>query len=219
MSRMSDLISRQALCEYALNQKDKSVTPNDIMRFPSAQPEIVTCQDCRYWKELYHEYECAMAWQMLEGETTEVNSICTNRIFSADMQEGEPMTDKDKDRIKCAIRHIKSSVDVDAWAMEIAVNAMKAQLSEEGTTFDCISRQDAIDEIARWKGYLDEDMIKRIQIGLKKLPSVQPEYEPVTAEDFAKTMSENTIYGFMAWHGEAFTLIKEMGFEICKKTM
>ena len=36
---MSDLISRQALCEYALNQKDKSVTPNDIMRFPSAQSE------------------------------------------------------------------------------------------------------------------------------------------------------------------------------------
>lgn len=36
---MIDLISRQALCEYALNQKDKSVTPNDIMRFPSAQPE------------------------------------------------------------------------------------------------------------------------------------------------------------------------------------
>ena len=34
-----DIISRQALCEYALNQKDKSVTPNDIMRFPSAQPE------------------------------------------------------------------------------------------------------------------------------------------------------------------------------------
>lgn len=36
---MDDLISRQALCEYALNQKDNSVTPNDIMRFPSAQPE------------------------------------------------------------------------------------------------------------------------------------------------------------------------------------
>ena len=34
-----NLISRQALCEYALNQKNKSVTPNDIMRFPSAQPE------------------------------------------------------------------------------------------------------------------------------------------------------------------------------------
>lgn len=36
---MDDLISRQALCEYALNQKDKSVSPNDIMRFPPAQPE------------------------------------------------------------------------------------------------------------------------------------------------------------------------------------
>lgn len=39
MSRNDDLISRRALCEYALNQKDKSVSPNDIMRFPSAQPE------------------------------------------------------------------------------------------------------------------------------------------------------------------------------------
>ena len=37
---MIDLIDRQALCEYALNQKDKSVTPNDIMRFPSAQPTL-----------------------------------------------------------------------------------------------------------------------------------------------------------------------------------
>lgn len=39
MRQKDDLISRQALCEYALNQKDKSITPNDIMRFPSAQPE------------------------------------------------------------------------------------------------------------------------------------------------------------------------------------
>ena len=37
--KMDDLISRQTLCEYALNQKNKSVTPNDIMRFPSAQLE------------------------------------------------------------------------------------------------------------------------------------------------------------------------------------
>ena len=36
---MDDLISRQALCYYALNQRDKSVTPNDIMRFPSAEPK------------------------------------------------------------------------------------------------------------------------------------------------------------------------------------
>lgn len=40
-------------------------------------------------------------------------------------------------------------------------------------TLDCVRRKDAINEIARWKGYLDEDMIARIQIGLKKLPSAQ----------------------------------------------
>ena len=44
---MDDYISKQALCEYALNQKDKSVTPNDIMRFPSAQPEPLTDKEQR----------------------------------------------------------------------------------------------------------------------------------------------------------------------------
>lgn len=41
---------------------------------------------------------------------------------------------------------------------------------------DTIYRQAAIDEIARWIGYIDEDMILRIQTGLKKVPSAQPEY-------------------------------------------
>lgn len=45
----NDLISRRALCEYALNQKDKSITPNDIMRFPSAQSEVIHCKDCEWW--------------------------------------------------------------------------------------------------------------------------------------------------------------------------
>ena len=49
---MNDLISRQALCEYALNQKDKSVTPNDIMRFPSAQPEIIRCKECKFYTKM-----------------------------------------------------------------------------------------------------------------------------------------------------------------------
>jgi hypothetical protein len=60
---------------------------------------------------------------------------------------------------------------------------------------------------------------KAICDGVRALPSAQPEYWPVTAEDFAKTMSENTLYGYMAWHGEAITLMNEMGFVICKKTM
>lgn len=41
------------------------------------------------------------------------------------------------------------------------------------TPTDTISRRAAIDEIARWIGYIDEDMILRIQTGLKKVPSAQ----------------------------------------------
>lgn len=40
---------------------------------------------------------------------------------------------------------------------------------------DLIERQDAIEEIVRWIGYIDEDMILRIQTGLKKLPPEKPE--------------------------------------------
>lgn len=40
-------------------------------------------------------------------------------------------------------------------------------------TDDTISRQAAIDEIKRWIGYIDEDMILKIQTGLKKVPSAQ----------------------------------------------
>lgn len=89
---------------------------------------------------------------------------------------------------------------------------------------DTISRQDAL-AVAHYADYVGlpvEDVKKvtdEVVKGLKQLPPAQPEYEPVTVEDFAKIMSENTPYGFMAWHGEAFTLIKEMGFEICKKTL
>jgi hypothetical protein len=37
-----------------------------------------------------------------------------------------------KDRIQNAINHIKSSVDIDPWAMEIAVEAMRKELERSG---------------------------------------------------------------------------------------
>lgn len=40
---------------------------------------------------------------------------------------------------------------------------------------DLIDRQAAIDEIERWLGYIDDDMVRRMQIGMKRLPSAQPE--------------------------------------------
>lgn len=80
---------------------------------------------------------------------------------------------------------------------------------------DTIYRQAAIDACLRVRELRAYDEIEEI----KALPPAQQQYEPVTVEDFAKTMSENTPYSFMAWYGTALELMKEQGFVICKKTM
>lgn len=41
------------------------------------------------------------------------------------------MKEQEIDRIECAIRHIESSLDVDSWAVEIAVDAMEKQIPKE----------------------------------------------------------------------------------------
>ena len=38
------------------------------------------------------------------------------------------MTSQEIDRTECAIRHIQTAVDVDPWAQEIAVEAMRKQI-------------------------------------------------------------------------------------------
>lgn len=41
------------------------------------------------------------------------------------------MTAKEKERIECAIRNIQTAVDVDSWAVEIAVDAMEKQIPKK----------------------------------------------------------------------------------------
>ena len=41
------------------------------------------------------------------------------------------MTPQEIDRIQNAIRHIKTAVDVDPWAVEIAVDAMQKQIPKK----------------------------------------------------------------------------------------
>ncbi len=41
------------------------------------------------------------------------------------------MKEQEIDRIECAIRHIESSLDVDPWAREIAVEAMEKQIPKK----------------------------------------------------------------------------------------
>ena len=86
-------------------------------------------------------------------------------------------------------------------------------------TYDTIYRQSAIETVSKaLKGtFVEYQEIAEKMIN--KIPSAQQQYEPVTAEDFAKTMSENSLYNFVAWHQEALTLMKEQGVVTCKKTM
>lgn len=89
---------------------------------------------------------------------------------------------------------------------------------------DTIYRQAAINAADRadYTGLAIEDVKKvtdEVIKEIKKLPPAQQQYEPVTVEDFAKTMSENTVWKFAVWHKEALTLMKEQGFVICKKTI
>ena len=81
---MSELISRQALCEYALNQKDKCVTPNDIMRFPSEQPEWKKGEWRKVTKpSMFDAYRCALCSELVYGKT----HFCPN--CGADMRGEE----------------------------------------------------------------------------------------------------------------------------------
>lgn len=41
------------------------------------------------------------------------------------------MTAQEKDRIECAIRNIQTAVDVDPWAVKIAVDAMEKQIPKK----------------------------------------------------------------------------------------
>ena len=68
---MSDLISRKALCDYALNTIDKTISPNDIMRFPSAEPEqrwipvterLPKKENKSYWICTDTKHQCECRW-------------------------------------------------------------------------------------------------------------------------------------------------------------
>lgn len=87
------------------------------------------------------------------------------------------------------------------------------KLIDLDTAIDAVVKESQVDGAY---GYMDTKSIVDL---LNDQPSAQPEYEPVKAEDFVKAMSENTLYSFMAWHGEALELMERQGFVICKKTL
>ena len=180
---MSDLISRQALCEYALNQIDKSVTPNDIMRFPSAQPE--PCDDPM--ADIYYLAE----------------KIGIHRLYALVVElRGEPEPCEDTISRQQAITALRALSDEDGYINaphEVVTDVVRGlppvraeheqtiqseQTKKDkfgvkaGKTYtDTISRKAAIDIIEDfphggvWNVESMEEMVYRI----KQLPSAQPE--------------------------------------------
>lgn len=104
-----------------------------------------------------------------------------------------------KERIEAAIRHIQTAVDIDPWAQELAIEALKAQSQTDG---DCISRQAAQTELmmkckrytlaseqhgmglVEWSGELIG--LSDAMDALRDLPSAQPD------RDIPKKPNETT---------------------------
>jgi len=121
------------------------------------------------------------------------------------------MTAQDIDRIQSAIDHIKTSLDVDPWAAEIAVEAMQEKIKHfrDGTKKmdDLIRRKDAIDAVEHITSSMSVCVnsdechgMKRMQrqavIELTNVPSAQPQQKtgkwldnPITAHSLAKHCS------------------------------
>ena len=99
-----------------------------------------------------------------------------------------------KDRIEAAIRHIQTSVDIDPWAMELAVDALKAQ----GTCEDAVSRQTLQKELALYPidDVTSEDeagynrAINDVQKMVLHLPSAQPQSTMGQVNDTAQSTND-----------------------------
>ena len=104
-----------------------------------------------------------------------------------------------KDRIEAAIRHIQTSVDIDPWAMELAVDALKAQIDKDTNVpnnDDIISRQAALERLQHSKPEMGADGSKeryrRLQWiadcnAIEEVPSAQPELGENSPSEQPKT--------------------------------
>ena len=107
-----------------------------------------------------------------------------------------------KDRIEAAIRHIQTASDVDPWAMELAVNALKAQMDKpmKLSTVCLLCKKPAItfstdDDIPYTNYSYCEDCLRK---GLKllkaqpimALPSAQPQSTMGQVNDTAQSTND-----------------------------
>ena len=86
------------------------------------------------------------------------------------------MTEHDIDRIQSAIDHIKTSLDVDPWAAEIAVEAMQEKMEHlrDGTKKmnDTVWRLDAVEAVREELKRIPTSAIRAMNV-IEQLPSAQ----------------------------------------------
>ena len=88
---MSDLIDRQAAIDAVMrNACNTQRIYEAIKGVPSAQPEIVRCKDCKWWRQQTNYQGSPLSfgfcesddmWRSLYGETYEVSHITTDDDF------------------------------------------------------------------------------------------------------------------------------------------
>ena len=96
---MSDLIDRQKCIEdilaWCVNLNDPKMLVKDdvvgmIKVMPSAEPEIIRCKDCKWWRQQTNYQGSPLSfgfcesddmWRSLYGETYEVSHITTDDDF------------------------------------------------------------------------------------------------------------------------------------------
>ena len=211
MSYKGDLVSRRDAIE-AIEKAKMAQTPDgeiyvakynaemNIQLLPSAQPELTDEQSIAHlqssgWMQRHDKemYESGLKEQLADDSDSYDSLLPTVQT----------------EVIRCK--------DCKYWVVEedgayCDYNIVGVRGVEDGSGF-CSD--------ANMKDALDPHIVQFVKskMAIEALPSAQPKYEPVKAEDFAKTMSENTIYSFIAWYGTVLELIEKRGFTICKKTM
>ena len=86
-----------------------------------------------------------------------------------------------KDAIEAVTRAIRDKFSLADWYEQLLETGEEIEALIESLppvapkpVADCITRQQVTDEIKRWRGYLDEDMIERINTRMKMLPPATP---------------------------------------------
>jgi len=178
---MSDLISRQAAIDFIAaghfcNPNEPRWSDNEVVNFlksrPSVQPE--PCDDAVSRHRLLNDLkELIAAWEKYPVMAEEIKGV---EAAIGYVQTIPPVQPEPSDAV---YRLYKRAYEAGQRNAQLE----KAQLSGEDATFDCISRQAAIDEAEEWieavycdyEEQRERDAIKHVINGIKALPSAQPE--------------------------------------------